>query len=410
MTDSDEAALGAPAKRGEDTPVPSDIETKRFARPRETEVHDELIPMSYVEQRAEERQRQPAANLYYLPDDDTDDEVVTNPLGASGGAQSPTSQVANPLPYGTGAYVPQYGAAPYYGAQPVPQQPAPYGLMPGMQPGAHPLQMYQLAPGQGYAPQFNPYGYPHQYYGQSYPGAGLPTGYAPNPVGQVYGAPFGTGIFGPPREVWSLKRKRMALWSSFLQQVLAAIAVHVLVFGALFLLVASTSWNDFAEEAMVDGPASFTGFMVWLSHPSRVWLSVVLLLLITGAVFAFGYWIGAYLQKSAGITNGRARAFWLAGISGGGITFFAWILVYFILGFFVLIFAMVDGQGFGAVWGAAFFMIAFASIVHGFYSMAFGRIFLHGSRPPIDFQQLAAEAEARARAADEARMARDPKW
>ena len=161
---------------------------------------------------------------------------------------------------------------------------------------------------------------------------------------------------------------------------------------------------------MVDGPASFTGFMVWLSHPSRVWLSVVLLLLITGAVFAFGYWIGAYLQKSAGITNGRARAFWLAGISGGGITIFAWVLVYVVLGFFVLIFAMVDGQGFGAVWGAAFFMIALASIVHGFYSMAFGRIFLHGSRPPIDFQQLAAEAEARARAADEARMGRDPKW
>lgn len=406
MTDSDEAALGAPAKRGENTPVPKDVQTKRFAKPEAARPVDELIPMSYVEQRAEERQSQPAQHLYYLPDDeDTGADAVANPVGGSGGGV-PASQgpVQNPLAQNPALYgMPPY--APYYGAQPVPQLPAPYAPMPGMTPGAHPLQMYQLAPEHGYAPQFNPYGYPHQYYGQPYQ---VPAGYSMPQQMPLYGVSGGTGIFGPPREVWSKKRKRVALWSSFIQQTLAAIALHVLVFGALFLLVASTSWNDFAEDGMVDGPASFTGFMVWLSHPSRVWISVVLLLIVTSTVFAFAYWIGSYMQKSAGIRQGRASAFWLAGVSGGGITFFAWIIVYFIVGFIVLIIFMVDGQGFAGVWGAAFFMMALASVVHGFYSMAFGRMFLHRARPAIDFQQLAAEAEARARAEDEARMARDP--
>ena len=422
MTDSDDQTVGAPAKRGEDTPVPKDIETKKFRRPDEQGPQDDLIPMSYVEQRAEERQSEPRPSLYYLSaDDDEPQGDVANPLAGKAGAVAGAGPgVANPMlalqaqamayappmqqpmmpGYIPAGYVPQGGQlAAYPTAQPA------YG---------YPQQMHQLQGAHAYAQPMGvpgqypaPYGvqYPGQYpmYGQQPMGAQNPMAYA-----QPYGAGFNVpGVFGPPREVWSKRRKRAAIWSSFVQQSLASFALHLFVFGGLFLWIASMSWNDFAETAMLDGPETFTGFMVWLSHPSRVWISVLLLLLVTGALFALGYWIGALWQKSAGIRQGRARAFWLAGVSGGGITVFAWVIVYFILWFVLFIWVSIDGQGIGGIWMASLGLMMFASIIHGFYSMAFSRMFLHGSRPQVDLQQLAAEAEARARAADHQRMAGD---
>ncbi|MGO3846503.1 hypothetical protein, partial [Agrococcus casei] len=70
MIDSDDQQIGAPAKRGENTPVPKDIETKKFRRSDDSEPQDDLIPMSYVEQRAEERQSEPRRSLYYLSADE----------------------------------------------------------------------------------------------------------------------------------------------------------------------------------------------------------------------------------------------------------------------------------------------------------------------------------------------------
>ena len=379
LTDSDPLA---PAKRGEDTPVPKDVATQRFQRVEDREPQDELVPMSYVEQRAEERSQQPRPLLYVQDDEPARVSDVENPLAGEAPLPAQSTRVGNPMGMPVG-----YGQMPAY---------MPYGSTPqlaytqgAVQPMGYPTQMYQLSPGQGYMPQYNPYGIAYQ--PMMYPG------YAP-----------AAGSFGPQLEVWSKKRKRVALWSSFLQQTLAALALHVFVIGGLFLAIASQSWNDFADGSMADGPASFTGFMVWLSHPDRVWMSILMLLMVTGALFAGAYWIGMLMQKNAGIVRGRHKAFWLAGISGGGITVIAWPIVYFVTWFVLLLMIMIDGQGFGGIWIASFTVIVLASVVHGFYSMAFSRMFLHGARPPIDFNRLAQEAEARARAEDEARMTRPP--
>lgn len=367
--------IGAPPKRGEATPVPTDIETRKFQRPHEDRTDDHLIPKSYLEQRAEERrQRTPTyADLYAVATADASTEPVNNPLPT--GQPLPAQPTMNPVA----------AQHPLAVQQPIAAQAMAYAPPGYIMPGAY----MDFSPGaqmQGYGqPPYaaNPYG-------------GYPYGYArPMP-----GVPFVS-----PQEPWKPGQRAAALWGSFFQHTLFAIAVQVFLYGGLFLLLAATSWEG-AEDVFENGmPSTLTDFMVWLAKPEHLMLSLVLLVLVVGSFSVGAYYSGALWQRAKGL-QGRAKSFWLTSITGGSITFFTYLLFSPVI-FIVWLFAsLLIGQGgYAGMWSTTFFLIFLGGVVNGFICMGFGRLFLSRARPRIDFAKLAAEAEARARDADERALA-----
>ena len=351
--------VGAPAKRGEDTPVPEGVTTRGPVRSGEAEEHDELIPLSFVEQRAQERASRPAAYraLYVTDADPAPAAAAPNPLAA--GIRPLDAPVTYPAaPFGTG-----------------PQVQNPYAVQP------------YFAPSYGPPPGYSPYGAAMQPYG-------VPA--------HPYAAPV---AMLPPREPWRPGQRAAALWGSFVQHVFFGIAMQVFVLGSFFLLLTMTSWDDvegFLDDEM---PGTFTDFMVWLAKPENVALSFVILLLVTATLAAVGWFIGSVWQQHRGL-KGRARAFWLTTVTGGSISAGAALLLSpatVVLWFMLVLFAG-NGGFMASMWGATFLIILLGALANGFICMGFGRMFLSNARPRVDFARLAAEAEARARAEDERAM------
>lgn len=382
--------IGAPAKRGEDSPVPTDIQTRKFSRPEKDEPNDNLIPKSFIEQRAEERQGRTLsyADLYAVASGDRMAESVSNPLHGQPAPAHPAAQpVQNPAAAPVGM---QYPGMPAQGmVQPGMMQP---GMAAPHPPAGYvmPVQYANFAPGG----QIMSYGQPMPAYPAAYP-----YGYAPLPR-----APF-----IPPQEPWKPGQRAASLWGSFLQHTIFAIAAQIFVYGALFLLFAGTSW-DGQDDIFQNGmPSTLTDFLVWLAKPENLLLSYVLLFIVVAALCVVAYYSGALWQRAKGL-RGRAKAFWLTALSGGGITILVFITTSPVTFFVWLFGSVLLGPGGNAgMWGMTFTLILIGGLINGFICMGFGRIFLSKERPRIDFARLAAEAEARARAEDERALAGDSK-
>ena len=375
--------IGAPAKRGEDTPVPEGLTQRtveRRERPAEASPNDDLIPMSFVEQRARERASRPASyeSLYVTAAEAAPPESVANPVAAG---FRPLDQ----LPVAPGVPV----------ANPLAGYPAGLYAIP---PQGYPMQA-PLQYGAGYAT-------PMPHYAPSAHGAGygLPAPqYAPPQYGYD-AAPMMAPV--PPREPWRPGQRAAAMWGSFVQHALFAIAVQVFVLGGLFLVLTASSWEGVDDVFGGTVPGTFTDFMVWLAKPENVALSAVLLTIVTVGLAVAGYFIGAIWQKHRGL-QGRAKAYWLTAATGGSISAVAAVFVSpgtFILWVMLVLFVG-NGGTMAGMWSSTFLLIFLGAIANGFICMGFGRLFLSNARPRVDYARLAAEAEARARAEDEIAMA-----
>lgn len=393
-----------PAKRGENTPVPADVETKKVERAAGSQPDDLLIPKSYLEQRAEERQSRghTYAELYDVAKGDGKADAVSNPVPRTAAqplsATNPmtVNPMAAPAPVMSGHAVPGY-AAPNHS---VPNHAEPHYAVQGYSiPGTY----ADFAPGGQLAHAVH---YAQPRYAQ--PPFWQPPFWQPQYGQYQYAQPGFTPHYVPPQEPWKPGQRAAALWGSFFQHTIFAIAVQIFLYGSLFLLLAATSWQD-AEGIFIDDvPTTLTDFMVWLAKPEHLLLSFVLVLIVVGALFVTAYYTGAGWQRAKGL-QGRAKSFWLTTITGGSISFFTFAIFSPITLFAWLIIGLLFGAGGNAgLWASTFIFILLGAVINGFVCMGFGRLFLSKARPPIDFAKLAAEAEARARAQDEQALAGEP--
>ena len=378
-----------PAKRGENTPVPTDVETKKLERTSAQQPDDHLIPKSYLEQRAEERQSRghTYADLYDVAKGEKKTAAVSNPAPQTAPRQQPT---ANPM-----AVNPMAAPAPVMSGYAMPNHIEPQYAMQGYSvPGAY----ADFAPGGQIT---HPVHYAQPRYAQ-------PPVWQPQYAQYQYAQPGVMPHYVPPQQPWRPGQRAAALWGSFLQHTIFAVAVQIFLYGSLFLLLAATSWQDTEGIFVDDVPTTLTDFMVWLAKPEHLLLSFALVFLVVGALCVAAYYSGAAWQRAKGL-QGRAKSFWLTAITGGSITFFTFLIFSPITFFAWLIFGLLFGGGGNAgLWSSAFIFIVLGGVINGFVCMGFGRLFLSKARPPVDFAKLAAEAEARARAADEQALAGEP--
>lgn len=427
MTDREPlGAAGAPPPPGADSPVPADAaaraaaagRAKRLAAPSAPR-RDELVPSTELENRARDRAR-----------------ARRERFGLGG---APAQQVANPGVGMPGQLLPP-GLAPAY-AEAMPQRfvpagwqvqnPAagmPFGGAPVVGPGptaAHPAGPGASGPA-GYAPtpqlggpQYGPAPYGTAQHAPGPHGA-LPYGAVPYGAVSYGAAPYGALPYGavqyggmpyaplppmlPPRVAWSRKQRGVAILSSWLGQTVMSLATHLLtaflmVVAFALMLQASGDAGDFEAD-------SFTSTIARWSAPDRVWATLLIGVLVGGAILAGGWLLQAFWGKSAGLAKPH-RSTWLAWLCTTAATGFIGMVVWpfaLIGGLMLVLFQDDASLTTGTMWTVLFWELGIAVVLTGGVGLLFGWLFLSQSRPRVDYRAIAEAEEAAARARDEAEL------
>ncbi|GAA2170685.1 hypothetical protein GCM10009846_01950 [Agrococcus versicolor] len=341
---------------------------------------------------------------------------------AQTGAAQPHPAFPQHVPNGTQPYPasPQQrvsnGTQPYPASlqQQVSNWPQPYPAYPQQ---AHLASVgWPTAPGYPYAPpgvgQPGGYGYasaPHQPGGYGYaPAPYQPGGYGYPP------APYPPVIAAPPKPRLTRRQTRAAVLGSLVGQTLLALATHLLVASAFVLLL----WGTLSEGG-TDGldaleADSLTDVVAFWADPARIPLTVVIVLLVTGAIGAAGC-IASYLwQRSAGLV-GIKRSIALAYATTTGIGGFVGLALWPIVLIFGLFGILLSSASLtvGSLWGWLFLSLAISIVLTGAVGMLFGWVYLLAFRPRPTWAQLEAaqrqaeiDAERRAAEADAAELSR----
>ncbi|SDH65449.1 sulfur globule family protein [Agrococcus jejuensis] len=411
--------LEAPPPPGSDTPVPADVVAKPKRRRAAESAPDGLVPQTAMAQRAERRERDRRTRALPPP--------LANPMA---GAVPPS--VAARMAWEAQQrgmqgmpMAPQAGgpnpAGPYPApAAPVPPQPP--------HPASASVALAQPAP-VGWSPygQPMPYGQPLAYgapYGQPMP-YGYPAPYGPpSPYGQPmpYGAygpppmPFPPVLHAPPKRRLTRRQTGAALLGSLVGQLLLALATHLFVTAAIVLLL----WGSFSEGGTSGLDAleadSLTDLVAFWADPARIPLTILIVLLVTGAIAAAGCVASLLWHRSAGLVGIKrsiALAYATTTAIGGLVGSVGWPTALIGGLFFSLASSSSAAFTIGSAWGYLFACLAVSIVLTGVVGMLFGWTYLLAFRPRPTWAQIEAEArqaevdaERRAVEADAAELSR----
>lgn len=369
---------GAPPPPGADSPVPADAAARaaasgRGARLRASvvEPEDRLVPATALERRAAER----AARRRAAPPPAWRPAAVANPAAgawwtepAAGHASLPgyaAQQTASAAPQG--GYAPPPGYAPWQAAHP--PQPG-FSLQP------------RYAPQPGYAPQ--------------------PHGFAAHPSAHPV-PPYASAL--PPRVPWTGRQRAAALLGAWLGQTVMALATHLLVATTLVVGFAALLHASGEGVEEIQGDSLSSAVALW-ALPERLWATALVVLLVCGTLLAIGWLAQALWQRQEGIARPHRSAWlaWLCTTAATGLIGSATWPIALFTGLFWLLLSTDASLTTGSMWSLLFGLLAIAVVLSGGVGLLFGWLFLSTSRERVDPVRVAAEAEAAARARDEAEL------
>ena len=221
-------------------------------------------------------------------------------------------------------------------------------------------------------------------------------------------------LLAPPKRRLTRRQTRVALLGSLVAQLLLALATHLLITSGFVLLL----WGSLSEGGS-DGLDAFeadslTDVVAFWADPSRIPITIVILLLIAGVIGGVGCLVAVLWQRSVGLA-GIKRSIALAYATTTAIGGFLGIAVWPIVLIGGVIFAAAGSATFsvGAAWGYLFTCLAISIVLTATVGMLFGWVYLLAFRPRPTWEQLDAErrqaeldAERRAFEADAAELAR----
>lgn len=384
--------LEAPPPPGSDTPVPADVVARPPRRRAAVSTPDGLVPQTAMEQRAERRERDRRTRALPPPLANPMANAVPPAVAARMAWEAQQRSIAQQP---TGPYPPP--AHPPHPAPVALAQPAPVGWSPSGQS----MPYGQAMP---YGPPM-PYGFPSPY------GQPMPSGaYGPAP------APFPPVLQVPPKRRLTGRQTRAALLGSLVGQLLLALATHLLITSAIVLLL----WGTLSEGGTSGLDAleadSLTDVVAFWADPARIPLTLLIVLLVTGAVAAAGCVTSYLWHRSAGLV-GIKRSIALAYATSTAISGFVgsagWPTAFIGGLFYAALSSSSASFTVGSMWGFLFACLAVSIVLTGAVGMLFGWVYLLAFRPRPTWAQLEAEArqaevdaERRAVEADAAELSR----